>query len=253
MPTPITAATLDALRRFDTPTICNIIELFEVRPRTAGFMDRRLQACFPELPPMVGFAATVTCRTAIEPRGESAYTKLPDQVARFEELSGPPVVVFQDLDEPPLAATFGEIMCTTYQTFGATGLITNGPGRDLEQVHALRFPVFTDGAACAHGYIQMLQTHVPVRVGGLAVYPDDLLHGDLNGVTTIPAAIASEVAAIGDDFVAAERIILDLLQSASVTVAQLRQATQEADAVSAALRKRVLPRVNTSEILVFCS
>jgi 4-hydroxy-4-methyl-2-oxoglutarate aldolase len=239
MPTPITAATLEALRRFDTPTICNIVELFEVRPRTAGFMDRRIRACFPELAPMVGFAATVTCRTAIEPRGESAYTKLPDQVARFEELSGPPVVVFQDLDEPPLAATFGEIMCTTYQTFGAVGLITNGPGRDLDQVHALSFPVFTDGAACAHGYIQMLQTHVPVRVGGLAVYPDDLLHGDLNGVTTIPTAIAAEVAEIGDEFVAAEQIILSTLKSPGVTVARLREATQEADALISQLRGRV--------------
>jgi regulator of RNase E activity RraA len=235
----ITAATLDALRRFDTPTICNIVELFDVRPRTAGFMDRRIRACFPELPPMVGFAATVTCRTAIAPRGEGAYTRLPDQVARFGELSGPPVVVFQDLDEPPLAATFGEIMCTTYQTFGAVGLITNGPGRDLEQVHALDFPVFTEGAVCSHGYIQMLQTHVPVRVGGLAVYPDDLLHGDLNGVTTLPTEIGAAVADAGDEFVAAEKIILDTLHTPGVTVDLLHQATLAADAAIAALRRRI--------------
>ena len=45
---------------------------------------------------------------------------------RFGELSGPPVVVFQDIDDPPVAATFGEVMCTTYQTFGAVALITSG-------------------------------------------------------------------------------------------------------------------------------
>ena len=52
---PITAATLDKLRQFDTPTICNVIELFDVIPRNRGYMDGRIKSCFPELPPMVGF------------------------------------------------------------------------------------------------------------------------------------------------------------------------------------------------------
>jgi 4-hydroxy-4-methyl-2-oxoglutarate aldolase len=235
----IDAGTLDRLRAFDTPTICNAIELFEVRPRSAGFTDIRIRASFPELPPLVGFAATVTCRTAVEPRGGSAYTSLPDQVARFAELPGPPVVVFQDLDDPPLAATFGEIMCTTYQAFGATGLITNGPGRDLAQVQALGFPVFTNGAVCSHGYIQMLEVHGPVRVGGLVIYPGDLIHGDLNGITVIPAAIAAEVAEAAAGLMAAEQIILSALHREQVTLAELRATIRASDAALAELRHRI--------------
>jgi hypothetical protein len=41
---------LAELAGFDTPTICNAIELFEVRSPTAGYMDRRIAACFPDLP-----------------------------------------------------------------------------------------------------------------------------------------------------------------------------------------------------------
>ena len=116
------------LAAFDTPTICNVIELFGVQPRTAGYMGKSIRAVFPTLPSMVGFASTATCRTAA-PRNEGdAYHQLTQQVARFGELSGPPVIVFQDLDMPPVAATFGEIMCTTYRAFGAVGLVTNGPG-----------------------------------------------------------------------------------------------------------------------------
>jgi hypothetical protein len=59
-----TAAVLDTLRKYDTPTICNVLELFDHRPRTAGYMDRRIQACFPKMPPMVGYAATATFRSA---------------------------------------------------------------------------------------------------------------------------------------------------------------------------------------------
>ena len=54
---------LDQLSAFDTPTICNVIELFDVRPRTEGFMDGRIRAAFPQLPPMVGFAATAAFRS----------------------------------------------------------------------------------------------------------------------------------------------------------------------------------------------
>lgn len=235
---------LDQLRHFDTPTICNVIELFDVRPYTVGYMDGRIQAVFPDLPPMVGFAATVTCRTAIQPRAGGAYTKVPDQIARFEELPGPPVVVFQDLDNPVVAATFGEIMCTAYKTFGAVGLVTNGPGRDIEQVRALDFPVFTGSTVCSHGYIQILDVHVPVHVGGIAVYPGDLLHGDVNGVTTIPVEIAADVTDVAAEFVAAEQIILDTLHSEGVTLAQLQQAMSEKDAVVRQLRARVAQRTH---------
>ena len=128
---------LQKLQQFDTPTICNVIELFNVRPQIAGYFDGTIHANFPDLPPMVGYAATVTCRTTILPRAGDAYHHLTDQVEHFGELSGAPVVVFQDLDNPVVAATFGEIMCTTYQAFGAVGLITSGAGRDLEQVRAI--------------------------------------------------------------------------------------------------------------------
>lgn len=41
---------LDNLAAFDTPTICNVIELFEVRPQNVGYMDSRIKAAFPDLP-----------------------------------------------------------------------------------------------------------------------------------------------------------------------------------------------------------
>ncbi|MFN8420005.1 MAG: RraA family protein [Anaerolineae bacterium] len=238
--TTITPAVLARLRAVDTPTICNVIELFEVRPRTAGYMDTRIRACFPDTPPIVGFAATATCRTAIEPRdGHDYHQGLAAQVARFAELSGPPIVVFQDLDSPPRAATFGEIMCTTYKAFGAVGLITNGPGRDLDQVHRLGFPVFTDGAIVSHGYIQVMQFHVPIHVGGIPIYPDDLLHADVNGVTTIPNNIAAEVADSCADFLAAEEVLLAAMRGGNVTIQLLQEANAEKNAQIAALAKRI--------------
>ncbi len=213
MPADISSDTLAKLRQYDTPTICNVIELFEVRPQYEGYMDGRITSAFPELPPMVGFAATAAFRAAEPPRGADVYGGLGDQLRQFEELHGPAVVVFQDLDDPPVAATFGEVMCSTYRAFGAAGLVTSGGGRDLEQVHAIQFPVFTSGTICSHAYSHTLRVAAPVRVGGLMVHTGDLIHGDANGVTNIPPDIAHDVAEVSAQFIAAEAHVIDYCQA----------------------------------------
>lgn len=235
----ISNSVLDKLKTFDTPTICNVIELFDVRPRNSGYMDARIQARFPELPPVVGLAATATFRASGPVRSGDAYSSLRSQVERFAELDGPPIVVFQDLDDPPVGATFGEQMVQTYKAFDAVALITSGAGRDLEQIRALSFPVFTSGAICAHAYCRIVDLHVPVHVGGILVYPNDLLHGDANGVTTIPRDIASEVADAAEEFLAAEAVLIDALTRGHPTLDVLTQADREKRERIAALRKRL--------------
>lgn len=213
----IPAADLERLRKYDTPTVCNVIELFGFRPFTAGYMDSRIQACYPKLPPMVGYASTATFRSAAPARTGGAYAGMKEQVASFDDLPGPAVVVFQDLDQPVAAATFGEVMCTTYKAFGAVGLITSGTGRDLDQVEPLNFPCFTAGTTCAHGYCHFTTLNTPVHVGGVMVNPGDLLHGDRNGVTTIPIEIASAVADGCPELMAAEAVVLEYLRSGTPT------------------------------------
>lgn len=235
---PLSQRQLDALRGYDTPTICNLIELFEVRPRNSGYMDARIAACFPDMAPIVGYAATATFRASTQRRSDG-YASAEAQAERFSELSGPPIVVFQDIDSPPVAATFGEVMCSIYKAFGAVGLITSGAGRDIDQVRAIDFPVFTSGAICAHGYTQIPQIHVPVHVGGLAVHPDDLLHADRNGVTSIPPEIAAELPDVGEAYIAAERVVLDALREPGLTHARLRAARAEMHHQIAALRDQV--------------
>lgn len=230
---------LDLLRNYDTPTICNVIELFQIRSHTEGYMDARIRACYPTLPPMVGYASTATLRAAVKPDKESFYSSLDTQVAGFAGLPQPVVVVFQDLDNPPTAATFGEVMASAYKAFGAVGLVTSGTARDLEQVRALEFPCFSDGVICSHGYHRIVDLHVPVRLGGLVVKPGDLLHGDANGVTNIPHEIASEVAQVCEEFVAAEQVTIDYVNTGNITVAGLAGARAECSRLIRELSDRV--------------
>ena len=232
---------LRKLTKFDSPTICNVIELFDVRPRDRGYMDGRIRCNFPDLPPMVGFASTAAFRSGAPPVGGDAYGDMIGQVETFAELPGPAVVVFEDNDDPPVAATFGEVMSSVYRAFGSCGLITSGGGRDLQQVRPLEYPVFTGSTICSHAYCHILHIGLPVRVGGLVVNPGDLLHGDANGVTNIPLDIVSEVADVADEFIAAERIVLDYVQGpGEKTPARLREVRGEFSDVVAKLRERVV-------------
>jgi regulator of RNase E activity RraA len=240
MPGPaLSAADLELLRRYDTPTICNVVELFDLQPRTAGYMDARIVACYPKLAPMVGYASTATFRSASPPRAGNVYSGLDQQVEAFAELPGPAVVVFQDLDNPVASATFGEVMCTTYKAFGAAGLITSGAGRDLDQVEALSFPCFTSGTICAHGYCHIPSINIPVHVGGVTIHPGDLLHGDRNGVTTIPLAIASATAHACAEYMAAEAVIMDYLKDGKRTPKGFAEARAECKRRIDALAKRL--------------
>lgn len=226
-PADITPAVLDQLRKYDTPTICNVLELFDAMPRTSSYMDGRIQAAYPKLPPMVGFASTATFRAGAAPRSGDVYAGLTKQVELLAAAKGPQVVVFQDLDDPSVAATFGEIMCSTYQAFGAVGLITSGTGRDLDQVEALKFPVFTGGTICSHGYCQIVELNVPVRAGGVWVNPGDLLHGDRNGVAVIPLNLAAATAEACPEFMAAESVVLDYFKAGKPTPAGFDAARAE--------------------------
>src|SRR5438874_2604998 len=51
---------LAALARYDSPTLANAIETFDIQPRDVGFVDSRIRCMFPELGRMVGYAATAT-------------------------------------------------------------------------------------------------------------------------------------------------------------------------------------------------
>ena len=162
-----------------------------------------------------------------------------EQLEAFSKIPGPPVVVLQDLDDPTSAASFGEVMCTTYKTFGAIGLITSGAARDLDQVREIGFPAFSNGAIASHGYGHIVDVHIPVHIGGLPVFPGDLIHADCNGVSTIPNEIAGDVADVCEAYVAAEQIVLDYLNSGNVTTAGFDESRKACLAGLNALTERV--------------
>ncbi len=202
---------LEALRRYDTPTLSNAIESFDVRPRDEGFAGMEVRCMFPELGVMVGYAATATIRT--RGPGESDHAPL---WALVRALPEPRVVVIQDLDDPPgLGAFWGEVQANVFRALGCIGAVTDGSVRDLDEVRRLGFHFFARGPAVSHAYVRLESVGGTVTVGGLCIRPGDLLHADRHGVLLVPHAIAANLPAAADAVVEREQALIRWLRSSN--------------------------------------
>jgi 4-hydroxy-4-methyl-2-oxoglutarate aldolase len=202
-------ALLEALRRYDTPTLSNAIETFDVRPRDEGFMSMEVGCLFPDMGRMVGYAATATIRA----RGRGTSDALP----LYEHVLATPaprVVVVADIDDGPgHGAMWGEVNASIFKALGCLGTVTDGCVRDLDEVRAMGFHFFARGAGVSHAYQRLESVGEPVRVGGLEVRPGDLLHADKHGVLLIPGEVAAELPAAADAVIEREQRLLRWVRS----------------------------------------
>lgn len=83
-------------------------------------------------------------------------------------------------------ALMGEIMITYAQTRKASGIVLDGPVRDLYSIQAMEFPVYATGSTPAGPFKDGPgEINVPISCGGMSVMPGDIIVGDGDGVIVI--------------------------------------------------------------------
>ena len=92
----------------------------------------------------------------------------------------------------------GELIVTSLQSRGVTGLVTTTGVRDVAAITDAAFPVWSEHVS-AQGTLKATAgcVNVPIVVGGVVVHPGDAVVADDDGVVCIPRARAAEVAAAG--------------------------------------------------------
>ncbi|HLN05742.1 MAG TPA: RraA family protein [Acidimicrobiales bacterium] len=215
MSTPtLSTAELEVLRRYNTPTISNAIELFDVRPRHTGFLPHTIRCLLPNLGPVVGYAVTSRTRASKPASSAAPADLLGDYLRYVASVPGPKVAVGCDLDDPPgLGAQFGEVTATIHQKLGCVGHITSGCPRDLDEVEALGFQLFGLNPCVSHAYVRLVDFGSPVSIGGVEIRSGDLIHADKHGVCLIPHEVAPRLAEACVEVESRERPLLEICRS----------------------------------------
>ena len=227
MNSPLTFEQLEALRRLDACTLANAIETFHERLRNEGFMGHQVRCLFPNLQPMIGYAATVKIRGSAPPTTGNLYRDRTDWWDYISSLPTPRVVVVQDVSaRPGLGSLVGAVHMNILRALHCSGVVTNGSVRDIPAAQSAGFHYFAGSVTVSHAYVHIVEIGQPVEIDGLKIRSGDLLHGDLHGVQSIPLDIARRLPAAAAKIMAEEQALIALCRAPDFSIQKLRAAVK---------------------------
>ena len=191
---------LDRLDGLFSAVVSDILDQLGHRDQV---MAARLRPLYPEAR-VVGYARTVlaTPSAEIPDRKEDRYKM---ELAAIESLTDGEVMVVSTIEH----CFWGELLSIAARRRGARGIVIDGYTRDVSGITDLRFPTFVTGihAADALGRVNVVEFGGEILSGGVQVRHGDLVIGDFDGVTVIPAEIAEEVISLAEEKVSGEDIV----------------------------------------------
>jgi regulator of RNase E activity RraA len=209
-PSP-TKAQLEFLQSIDTPTVCNLVEIVAPERRGHGYTVTHLHCPFPDLPPIVGFAKTVTFKAKDKvPLGEAGYMqKRLDYLDYVASAPQPGIMVMEDLDGQYVGygAFWGEVQSNVHKALGALGVVTNGSIRDIPMI-APGFQMLAGSIVPSHAYVHVVDYRIDVTVAGMAVSSGDLIHADRHGAIVVPVDKIDAMKAAAEGLAAREAKII---------------------------------------------
>jgi regulator of RNase E activity RraA len=219
---PFNQADLDVLAQWDTPTICNGLEVVVPERRAFGYTVEPMVCIDVKAKPIVGLARTGMIRATEAPR-----TKVADRADYYDYVARtdlPTIAVLQDIDgRLGYGAYWGEVQSNIHLALGVLGCVTNGSFRDLD-AWAKGFQMIGGRIGPSHAHVHMVDFGKPVNVFGMHAQHDDVIHADYHGAVVIPADAVRKLPAAIDLIARREKVILDVCQAPGFTPAKLREA-----------------------------
>jgi regulator of RNase E activity RraA len=188
--------TIEQLRHVSTATLTT--QLFKRGLRNVFLQGvAPLAKPAPGAPNLVGPAFTLRNIPAREDLDHVGVFQDPDHPQRKAVESAPPgSVLVQDCRGDRTVASTGSILTMRLKVRGVAGMVSDGCVRDSGTIGDIGLPLFCAGASAPlnlakHHAVDM---NVPIACGGVAVYPGDIVVGDVDGVVIVPRHLAEEVA-----------------------------------------------------------
>ncbi|HEY5209369.1 MAG TPA: RraA family protein [Stellaceae bacterium] len=231
----ITPNLLTELASFDTPTICNALEIVAPERRGFGFTTEGLQCLYPTLKPIVGFARTATLRS-IQPHAIAPDEARTQRLAYYEYIATggptPSISLIQDLDgaRAGFGSFWGEVNSHIHRGLGCLGIVTDGSVRDVD-ANAAGFQMLCRMVVPSHAHFHIVEFGGEVNVAGLYAASGDLIHADRHGAVVIPISGAAKIPAAAALLARREAVIIAATKEPGFNFERLRQALGDANEI----------------------
>jgi len=137
-------------------------------------------------------------------------------------------VLVIDSRNNPRAASAGGILVMRLMKRGVAGVVTDGGFRDSPDIARLDFHAYHNRPSAPTNLTlhQAVDLNVPIGCGDVAVWPGDVMVGDDEGVTVVPALLADEVASEAAEMTVFEDFVQEEIQKGA-SIVGLYPATNE--------------------------
>ena len=197
-----------------------------------GLKNQFIQEVSPlnsKLPNMVGLAYTVRYIPAREDLNGIEVFKNPEHPQRLaiEKCPKDYVLIF-DSRKDPRAASAGAILITRLMVRGCAGVVTDGGFRDSDEIKNLNIPTYHNRPSSPTNLTlhQAIDINIPIGCGDVAVWPNDLIVGDKEGVVIIPNEIINKISDEVKSMTIYEDYVIDKVQKGA-TIRGLYPLTDE--------------------------
>jgi len=211
------------LQAFDSCSIANAVDTFKVRLPNEGFTGSGIACRTEGLPPMVGVAFTMKVRSADPSIKPAYYLEQPDWWERIEDAPSPRVLLIEDVDaKPGRGSLVGPVHACIVKALGFVGVVTTGAVRGTRRFAEIGLHAFSGNVSPSHAFSHVVEIGGAVQIAGMQIKSGDIIHGDRDGIVSIPPELAEKVADAAKCVTERERNVCEYCNSRGFTRSKLR-------------------------------
>jgi regulator of RNase E activity RraA len=210
------------LTNFDTPTICNGLELINSKFKLTGYSKEKFFCLNSKMKPMVGYAKTAN----ISSLKHNIKTKDSIRIDYYEYVNSgdyPKISVVHDRSKNPIGSFWGEVNANIHNSLGCSGVITNGSVRDLDVIPK-NFQFLSKTLSPSHAEVSLIEFGSKVNVMGMEIKDNDLIHADVHGAVTFSDKLIDELFVAIKFIEKKEKIILDSCKAKNFSFSSFKKA-----------------------------
>jgi regulator of RNase E activity RraA len=224
------------LKKFDTPTISNALDIYRGSRSADGYTKYPFIAANTKLEPIVGIARTAKIKASNPPILSPEETKsirlkyyeyISNKFTKYPNAS--PICVIEDLDWPnPTGSFWGEVNVALHKGLGLEGTITSGLLRDLDAIDK-SYQVLANGIGPSHAYVHVVEFKSSVNIHGLNINDGDIIHADQHGAVIIPEQALLIIKKAINHMTKKEKHLIEAAKEENFNIEKLRDAWMKAE------------------------